>query len=84
MAYGVPVLTHDVGANSELLIKGAVVTGRFNKDGAAAELVRLVNDDDYRRQLGRQAQDYALSEFTWSAVAAKYLDIYSPTEPRGR
>jgi glycosyltransferase involved in cell wall biosynthesis len=76
MAHGVPVLTHDVGANSELLVKGAVVTARFDKNAAAAELIRLVNDGDHRRQLGRQAREYAISEFTWQAVAEKYLDIY--------
>ena len=82
MAHGVPVLTHDVGANSELLIRGAVVTPKFDRDAAAAELVRLVNDGAHRRELGRQAQEYAISEFTWSAVASKYLDLYSATEAR--
>jgi len=80
MAHGVPVLTHDVGANSELLIKGAVVTPRFDKNAAATELIRLVNDGGHRQQLGREAREYALSEFTWSAVADKYLDVYRATE----
>ena len=84
MAHGVPVLTHDVGANSELLIRGAVVTAKFDKDAAAAELTRLVNDEAYRLQLGQQAQEYAISEFTWSAVAGKYLDLYLATEARSR
>jgi glycosyltransferase involved in cell wall biosynthesis len=39
-------------------------------------MVRLVNDTDYRHQLGQEAQEYALKEFTWSAVAGKYLDLY--------
>ena len=77
MAHGLPVLTHDVGANKELLIKGAVVTPRFDQDAAVAELVRLVNDDDHRESMGQVAREYALAEFTWSAVAEKYLDLYS-------
>ena len=76
MAYGVPVLTHDVGANAELLTRGAVVTPKFDQEAAVAELVRLVNDETYRQEMGRQAQDYALSEFTWEAVAEKYLRVY--------
>jgi glycosyltransferase involved in cell wall biosynthesis len=73
---GTPVLTHDVGANRELLTHGAVVVPRFDCAAAVAELVRLVNDADYRHQLGRQGQDYARREFSWSAVARKYLEIY--------
>ena len=76
MAYGAPVLTHDVGANRELLTRGAVVVPRFNPEEAGAQLVRLVNDDECRRQLGKDAQDYALAEFTWNAVGEKYLSVY--------
>lgn len=76
MIAGVPVLTHDVGANRELLTRGAVVVPRFDRETATAELVRLVNDAEYRQRLGREAQEYALAEFTWSAVGEKYLNIY--------
>ena len=76
MAYGAPVLSHDVGSNRELLHRGAVVTPRFDRQAAAASLTELVNDDDTRRKLGADARDYALSEFTWPAVAEKYLQVY--------
>ena len=76
MAYGAPVLTHDVGSNRELLHRGAVVTPRFDHQGAAASLTELVNDDDTRQSLGDGARDYALAEFTWPAVAEKYLALY--------
>ncbi len=76
MIAGVPVLTHNVGANRELLTRGAVVVPRFDREKATAELVRLVNDAEHRRRLGREAQEYALAEFTWSAVGEKYLNIY--------
>lgn len=76
MAHGAPVLTHDVGANRELLTRGAVVTPRFEQDEAVSAMVRLVNDDAYRRELGSQAQAYTLANFTWPAVAGKYLEVY--------
>ena len=76
MIAGVPVLTHDVGANRELLTKGAVVVPPFDRPAAVEELVRLVNDADYRRNLGQKGKDYALEEFTWSTVADKYLAVY--------
>jgi glycosyltransferase involved in cell wall biosynthesis len=77
MAHGVPVLTHDVGANRELLVRGAEVVPRFDIRAAVQGLARLVNDTGYRAQLGQEAQEYALAEFTWSAVAEKYLREYS-------
>ncbi len=76
MAYGAPVLSHDVGSNRELLHTGAVVAPRFDRQEAVARLTELVNDDDTRRQLGADARDYALGEFTWPAVAEKYLAVY--------
>ena len=76
MAHGTPVLTHEVGANREVLLRGAVVVPRFNEEVAAAELIRLVNDNAARRKLGHEAQEYALSEFAWPAVAEKYLEVY--------
>jgi len=79
MAWGTPVLTHDVGANRELLTRGAVVVERFDEDESVDELVRFVNDGGHRQRLAEDAQDYALSEFTWPAVAEKYLGIYADT-----
>lgn len=83
MAHGVPVLTHDVGANRELLTRGANLVPRFDEPAAVAQLVRLVNDDDYRRELGREARAYALAEFTWAAVADKYLKLYQGIKVSG-
>ena len=76
MIAGVPVLTHDVGANRELLTRGAVVVPQFDRSAAVEELVRLVNDANYRSRLSQEGQVYALEEFTWSAVADKYLQVY--------
>ena len=79
MAHGTPVLTHDVGANREVLSRGAVLVPRYNEAAAAHELVRLVNDREARRELGREAQEYALTEFAWPVVAEKYLEVYQDT-----
>ena len=76
MAHGVPVLTHDVGANGELLLRGAEVVHRFDRAEAVQRLVKLVNDGQYRAELGQQARSYALAEFTWASVGDKYLQEY--------
>ncbi len=82
MLGGMPVLTHAVGANRELLTRGAVVVPRFDREAAVTALVQLVNDDAHRRRLGAAGREYALGEFTWSAVAEKYLAVYRG-EPGG-
>lgn len=76
MLCGMPVLTHEVGANRELLTHGATVVPRFDADAATAELVRMVNEPEYRQRLGEEGREYALGEFTWEAVAEKYLALY--------
>ena len=76
LASGLPVLTHDVGANRELLIKGSVVVPPFDMRSAVAGLVRLVNDERWRRDLGAEGREYAQSGFSWSSVAKRYLELY--------
>lgn len=76
MLHGLPVLTHQVGANPELLTHGAVVVPRYDRPAAIAALVRLVNEPAYRRHLGAAGRAYAAREFPWPAVAQKYLSVY--------
>jgi glycosyltransferase involved in cell wall biosynthesis len=83
MSCGVPVLTHAVGANVELLRpsaeglgQGAVVVPAFDAAAAAEQLARLVNDDELRRRLGQQGQEYVRAHFSWPEVARQYLELY--------
>lgn len=76
MAFGLPVLTHDVGANRELLTSGSVVVSSYHRSAAASGLVRLVNDDAWRRKLGDEGREYAVSKFSWPVVAKRYLELY--------
>ena len=76
MASGLPVLTHDVGANRELLTRGSMVVPDFHTRAAVDALVRLVNDAAWREGLGAEGKAYALSEFTWPVVAKRYIELY--------
>jgi len=60
-------------------VRGAEVVPTFDRAAAVEGLVRLVNDDKYREELGREAQVYALAEFTWAATADKYIREYRAT-----
>jgi len=48
-----------------------------NPDALADALRRLVEDDDLRERLGRQARERALREFTASTMIEKIWDVYS-------
>jgi glycosyltransferase involved in cell wall biosynthesis len=75
MTAGVPVLTHRVGANVELLREGAVQVAENDVRAATEALVRLLNQDATREQLGRAARCYA-SAYTWPPVIDRFLDLY--------
>jgi glycosyltransferase involved in cell wall biosynthesis len=75
MTAGVPVLTHRVGANVELLREGADQVGENDVRAATEALVRLLNDDAARERLGQAARRYA-SAYTWPPVIERFLDLY--------
>ncbi len=77
MSCGVPVLTHAVGANVELLRQGAVVAPPFDAAAATEQLARLVNDDELRLRLGQRGQEYVRAHFAWPEVARRYLELYA-------
>jgi len=83
MAAGLPVLTHAVGANRELLRRGSIVVGRHDVHAASDALVRLVNDDTLRSRLSLEAQTYA-RDFTWQAAVDRTLTIYLQALERHR
>ncbi|HLZ71351.1 MAG TPA: glycosyltransferase family 4 protein [Dehalococcoidia bacterium] len=75
MVAGVPVLTHRVGANAQLLREGATVCPEHDRAAATESLVRLLNDDAERQQLGAQARRYATT-FTWPPVLERFVGLY--------
>ena len=76
MAHAVPVLTHRVGANADVLTRGAVLTAPYEPRQAASALVRLVNDPAERQRLGRRARALVETAFSWDAVATLYHRTY--------
>jgi glycosyltransferase involved in cell wall biosynthesis len=75
MAAGTPVLTHRVGANAELLRRGAVLTDAHDGTAAVEGLVELVNNDALRARLGAEAASYAAA-FTWPPVIDRFVSLY--------
>lgn len=75
MAYGVPVITHKVGALEEVLRRGTLLTSAYNQAQAKVVLHRMINDDVFREALAKEAIQFA-QEFTWSKTANRFLNEY--------
>jgi glycosyltransferase involved in cell wall biosynthesis len=77
LAYGLPVVTHAVGATAELLPtgSGAVVVPPFDAPAAVAALFDLLTGDA-RRAAFRKAGLALAARHSWPAVAARFVEVY--------
>lgn len=77
MACGTPVVASQVGGLAFLVQDG--VTGYVVPDGEpdqlASRLETLIQDNELREKLGRQAQKYAHA-YAWENIAAQVLSMY--------
>ena len=77
LAYGLPVVTHAVGATAELLPDGcgAVVVPPFDAPAAEEALLGLLTDAA-RRAASSVAGWRHATRHTWPTVAARFVEIY--------
>jgi glycosyltransferase involved in cell wall biosynthesis len=78
MASGVPVVATDVADNAELVPEGRVghIVPSGDVEAMAARVGELLADADRRRAFGRAARDWALSQFSSAALAARTSAVY--------
>jgi glycosyltransferase involved in cell wall biosynthesis len=85
MAAGQAIVTCDGTGCPEVVGDDALLVPPRRPDALAAALSRLVQDDQLRAQLGRRARARVEQEFSWRAVAKRYVEIYrSMPEPAAR
>lgn len=75
MSYGLPVLTHNVGALPEVLKEGAVLVEKFDKEQAVLEMVKMVNDAGHRKTLGEKGKRFVENNYSWSKCANSIIDL---------
>lgn len=77
MGCGLPVVASDVGGNNELVEEG--VNGYLIKgddvEKLAHDLVRLIDDDERRKEMGRRSREKAM-KYDWSVIMGKYNEMY--------
>ena len=78
MALERPVVALDNGGRKEIVVDG--VTGLLSDvgdiDGLAANILRLIEDPDLRRQMGAAGRRRALEHFTPAAMARPIEALY--------
>jgi glycosyltransferase involved in cell wall biosynthesis len=82
MGCGLPVVASDVGGNNELVAEGTsgfLIEGD-DIDTLAQRLAQLINDEDLRRQMGRQGREAALA-YDWQHIMNRYNELYAGAVP---
>jgi len=77
MAAGLPVVAFSVGGNSELLSHqhGALIPAG-NEIAFADAVEKLLTDNVFRQQLGRNARQFAQENFSLDRVRQRYVELY--------
>jgi glycosyltransferase involved in cell wall biosynthesis len=75
MAHGVPVLSSNVSAMPEILGDAAHYTNPYDSHEMAADLDRLVDDDDLRRDLIKRGRERARL-YDWPRLARRTTSVY--------
>lgn len=75
MASGLPIVASGEGGREELLRENAVMVPFADPSALAATMIDLLQDPARRARMGVLSRAIA-EEFSWSAVAQRYVDIY--------
>lgn len=78
MSSGLPVIATDVGGNAELVAHGSTgeVVPAADVDAMARSLLRLANDPERARAMGRAGRAVAEKKFSMAAMVSTYQNTY--------
>jgi glycosyltransferase involved in cell wall biosynthesis len=78
-AMGKPIITTDAIGCKECVDEGVngLKVAVKSSEGLAAAIVKLVENDSLREEMGKQSRLKAIKEFDQKGVVAKHLDLYA-------
>ena len=76
MASGLPVVTSDVGATSEMINNGVDGYVAETRDSYLDALRSLLNDPELRQKIGRNARSSVERRFDWQNLVDDYVALY--------
>jgi sugar transferase (PEP-CTERM/EpsH1 system associated) len=77
MAVGVPVVCTEVGFKGLEIESGNGAIFASGKEAFIAEVVRLLGDAEYNRQVAASGRNTVAAKFDWNAVAQKLVGYFS-------
>lgn len=79
MASGMAIITTNATGCPEVVGDSALLVRPKNSEDIKKALLKLINDDKLRGQMGRKARKRLEEKFTWEKVAKQYIQIYEET-----
>ena len=76
MASGLQVVTNKVGAVIEIINSGRDGFIALNHQDYQNTLLKLMNDFDFRKNIGEAARKKIEENFNWKVILPKWLEIY--------
>jgi len=76
MSAGMAIITSTAGGCPEVIGKAGLLVEPRDTDGIRKMLVKLIDSDKLRQQLGEQALKRAQKLFNWEKIAQQYLNCY--------
>lgn len=78
MFKGVAAVATNVGGNPELIEseKSGLLVQPDNKDALAAAISRLIQNNDLRQELARNAREKVMAEYSWETCIAQHSSFY--------
>ncbi|MFU8842409.1 MAG: glycosyltransferase [Bacteroidales bacterium] len=79
MACGVPVVASKFGGIRNVIVheKNGMLVDPSNAREFADAMIKILQDSELRMHIGMAGSDTIRSEFSWNAIADKFLDFYS-------
>ena len=79
MASGLSVVATHAGGNHEIVEDGrtGILTQRADKQGFASAIIKLLNDDNLRRQMGLEGINRIKEKFTFRKMVDNYVTLYN-------
>jgi MMP alpha-(1->4)-mannosyltransferase len=76
MACGCAVISSDGGALPEVVGDAGVVVPAGDSKALKVALEKVLTDNEYRQQLGRQGRERIVKTFCWKVAAKEFTDYY--------
>ena len=76
MARGKPVVATDIPGVKEYFSQTAILVQPGEPHRLSEAIVRVLNDEQLRRRLGREGRRLVESRFTWDIILKQLVDLY--------